>query len=988
MMKFVALHCIVLLLTASGFISALGQYRFDSWITDDGLPQNSIRGIAQTPDGYMWFTTLDGLVRFDGLKFRVFNKNNSTGLPTNRLFNLLASQDGSLWISTEKNELVILRNGVFASYPTQRIPGGEVLGFSSDENGGVLIEAKDGDYSFRDEQFELVRRNENDGTQKEVRYGRSGTKWTIRPNETTEERDGEVRTYEVENKTVAYYTGSSFADSRGGLWIGDMGRLWHLQDGQATAYADTNVLPMDTKPHRLWEESDGSIWFATGGFNLRGVGLVRFKDGKFSRFGAESGLTNERIITLFRDREGSIWLATEKGINRLRTSLITSLSTRDGLLNNEAYPILKATDGSILVGVSGGISRYKDGVFKNYPLRFTKDTASNVAVQSLAEDVDGKIWIGVVGGLFVLDGENIRDLSAITGSNPTIWTIHAASDGTVWLGTERDGVLKVGHEQIVERLTTENGLADNDVRFIHQTANGDSWIGTYGGLSHLVNGKFQNFTTKEGLASDSIRSLKDDGDGTLWIGTYDGGISRFRDGKFFNFNTGNGLFSDGAFAIVEDTQGRFWVSSNQGIYSVSKAELNNVADGNAKKVTSFGYGKQDGMLNVECNGGRQPSSMTDELGRIWFPTIEGIAIVDPASLRTNSIPPPVAIESIEIDRKPVSAADAVRLEASQTQLDIAYTGLSFIKSEQIRFKYKLDGLDEDWIDAGTRRTVSYTRLPPGDYTFTVIAANSDGVWNDAGRSVKVSVSAPFYRTLWFRGLLALLVLAIGFATYAYRVNALNRRNASQEAFSRQLIESQEAERKRIAQEIHDGLGQSLLVIKNRATLGLAAGEKTKADEQFDEIRESVTDALSEVRVISQNLRPLHLERLGLTSTLEEMIEQLDAASEIEINYDIEQIDGSLTPENEINLYRIVQESLNNVVKHSEASKASVNAFIENGRLVLTIRDNGRGFDPEKVADRHGLGLNGITERARILGGTLSIDSEIGKGTTILVNIPV
>ena len=977
----------VLMLTAEIFIVS-AQYRFDSWTTDNGLPQNSVRGIAQTPDGYMWFTTLDGLVRFDGLKFQVFNKNNSKGLTTSRFFNLRAAQDGSLWISTEKNDLVILKDGIFTTYEAQKIPGGVILGFLDAQNGDVLVEGEKGEYSFRDGKFNLVRENENDGTQKEVRVGRSGAKWTVRPSETSEERDGSLRTYQVDNKTVSYYNGSTFEDSHGALWIGDMGRLWRLKDGQATSYVNTNVLPSDTRPHRIWEETDGSIWFATGGFNLKGVGLVRFKDGKFSRFGVESGLTNDRILAVYRDREGSIWLATEKGINRLRASLITTISTRDGLPNNDVYPILKTRDGSILIGVNGGVSRFRDGKIENTAVKFVKDPASNVAVQSLAEDSFGRIWIGAVGGLFVMDRGSVRDVTAIIGTDPTIWTIQIENDGTIWLGTERDGIIKIINQKVVERLTTENGLASNDIKFIQQTKNGEYWIATYGGLSHLVNGRFQNFTTKDGLPSDAIRTLKLDYDGTLWIGTYDGGLSRFRDGKFFNFNSGNGLYSDGAFAIVEDKAGRFWISSNQGIYSVTRSELNEVADGQKKTVTSFGYGKQDGMLNVECNGGRQPSSMTDDRGRIWFPTIEGIAIVDPEAIRSNPIPPPVAIESIELDRQTVPTSDKISLNTSQSQLDITYTGLSFLKSDQIRFKYKLDGLDDDWIDAGTRRSVSFTRLPPGDYTFTVLAANSDGVWNDVGSSLKVSVAAPFYRTLWFRGLIALLAVAIGFVIYAYRVNALKRRNASQEAFSRQLIESQEAERKRIAQEIHDGLGQSLLVIKNRAILGLAAGEKLKADEQFDEIRESVTDALSEVRVISQNLRPLHLERLGLTSTIEEMIEQLDAASELEINYDIEQIDGRLTSENEINLYRIVQECLNNVVKHSEATKASVSAFIDKDQLVLTIRDNGKGFDRERVGERHGLGLNGMAERARILGGTLSIDSEIGKGTTVIVSIPV
>lgn len=972
-----------------GWLNGSAQYRFDSWTTDNGLPQNSIRGIAQTPDGYLWFTTLDGLVRFDGLKFYIFNKANSTGLTTNQLFNLRASRDGSLWISTLKNELVIFRDGKFFTHRAEPIlGGGNILGFISDEDGNVLIEAQKGVYSFKNDQFELVRGNEDDGTQKQVLFGPSGTKWTVFPTLVTEEKGGTLRSYHIENKSVTYYDARMFEDASGALWVGDMGKLWSMADGKAIGYNSTAALPANTRPHRFWQDPDGSIWFATGDFNLKGVGLVRLKEGIFSRFGLESGLSNDRILAVFKDREGTIWLATDKGINRLRSSLITPLSTKDGLINDEVYPILKARDGSIYVGSNGGLSRYKDGIFKNYVLKFANDRASTVAIQALGEDISGKIWIGVSGGLFVLENGEPKDITKVLESNPTIWAIHAAQDGTVWLATERDGVVIMRDGQVASRLTAANGLASNDVKFIHPAADGSYWFGTYGGLSHYYDGRFQNFTLKDGLASDSVRSLKEDVDGTLWIGTYDGGISRFRHGKFFNFNTGNGLFSDGAFAIVEDKQGRFWITSNQGIYSADKSDLNAVADGQASMVTTSAYGKQDGMLNTECNGGRQPSSITDDDGRIWFPTMNGVAIVSPDLIQKNPQPPPVAIESVKIDREEVDFAEPVSLAPPQTQLDITYTGLSFIKSDQVHFKYRLGGLDEDWIDAGTRRTVSYSHLPAGDYVFTVTAANSDRVWNNQGKSINIRVIAPFYGRWWFISLLTLTLVGVGFLIYSNRIAQLKKLNTAQETFSRQLIESQEAERKRIAQEIHDGLGQSLLVIKNRASLGLGANEKNKADEQFGEIRESVTHALSEVRVIAQNLRPLHLERLGLTSTLQDMIEQLDEASEIEINYDIDQMDGKLTPENEINLYRIVQECLNNVVKHSGAGKATVSANVESERIILSVRDNGGGFDGERSGDNGGMGLNGIQERAKILGGSLTIHSELGHGTMVLLEIPL
>jgi signal transduction histidine kinase len=310
--------------------------------------------------------------------------------------------------------------------------------------------------------------------------------------------------------------------------------------------------------------------------------------------------------------------------------------------------------------------------------------------------------------------------------------------------------------------------------------------------------------------------------------------------------------------------------------------------------------------------------------------------------------------------------------------------LSFIKSDQIRFRYKLEGLDENWVDAGTRRTVNYSYLPNGEYFFKVIAANSDGVWNTEGKTLKIIVLAPFYKTWWFIFGVILLTIFTAYLLYRYRIRQLKKLNAAQESFSRQLIESQEAERKRIAQELHDGLGQNLLVIKNRAVLGLNAKGNEKTDEQFGEIQESVSDALIEVRSIAYNLRPLHIERLGLTSTIEEMIEEISETSGININYDIEPIDDIFSTENEINFYRIVQESLNNIVKHSKAERANVEVFRENYKLNLKIRDDGLGFEVDNV--KQGLGLNGMAERAKILGGTYSIETEVGKGTTVLVEI--
>ncbi|MFZ1701913.1 MAG: two-component regulator propeller domain-containing protein [Pyrinomonadaceae bacterium] len=970
-----------------GYLHVSAQYRFDSWTTDNGLPQNGVRTITQAPDGYLWFTTLDGLVRFNGVKFTVFNSSNSKGIINNRFWIIRAMNDGALWSATEGGDLTVYRDGGFVSYPAASVPGEQILDFKTDESGETQIETAVGFYYLRNGDFVFGKSTENDRTPKLVVRGNFGSNWVITPNETRREKDGDTQqTYSLRLKNVDFYSGAAYEDRNGGLWIGDVGELYYLRDDSITKYTPRDGLPPNVWPHRFWEESDGSLWFATGGYTMDGVGLVRLENGRFTSFGTERGLSNARIFDVFKDREGTVWVATNKGLNHLRPQVVSSISKADGLIENETYPIMKTRNGDVIIGTTGGLSRYRDGKIENTSPHFDQDSTNTVSVQSLFEDSSGRIWVGVSGGLFVIENGKATDLTKMFETTVTIWAIHEDHDGNIWFATDRNGVFLYKDGRIIANYTTANGLASNDVKVMYEASDGSIWFGTSGGLSHFTAGNFVNYTRDDGLASDLVRTIHVDDGGTMWIGTYDGGISRFKDNKFFNFTTENGLFNNGAFALMEDKYDNFWISCNKGIYRVNKNQLNDFADQKITSYTSFAYGKQDGMLNTECNGGRHPSAMADSDGRIWFPTLEGVAIVDPGLVQKNLLPPPVIIESVKIDHENMSLKDTVDLDPTRTQLDITYTGLSFIKSDQIHFRYKLEGLDKDWIDAETRRTVSYTHLPPGNYTFVVTAANSDGVWNNEGRSIGIVVHAPFYKTWGFLALLTFIGLCIGFVIYNNRIRHLKKLNAAQEAFSRQLIESQEAERKRIARELHDGLGQSLLIIKNRAALGLNANVKERADEQFDEIQESVTDALSEVRVIAHNLRPLHLERLGLTSTIEEMIEQVDEASTIEINCDIAPVDDLFTKENEINFYRIVQECLNNIVKHSNSTKASVEVSVEAQHIILSITDNGSGFDTEEVNKRRGLGLNGLEERLKILGGTITVESSLGNGTTVLVDI--
>jgi signal transduction histidine kinase len=342
-----------------------------------------------------------------------------------------------------------------------------------------------------------------------------------------------------------------------------------------------------------------------------------------------------------------------------------------------------------------------------------------------------------------------------------------------------------------------------------------------------------------------------------------------------------------------------------------------------------------------------------------------------------------------VDRAAQPATHRVEIKPGQQNLEIYYAGLAFSRPEQVKFKYQLLGFDRDWVDAGTRRTAYYPQLPPRSYTFKVAADNGYGVWNMEGPSLSVIVLPPFYQTWWFVTLASLTVAGLMALIWRQRVAQLQRAHAAQQAFSRQLIASQESERKRIAAELHDSLGQRLVIIKNLALILLNGSATDGAREQIDEISSEASQALGEVREISYNLRPHQLDRLGLTKAVEALVKKAAAASPIAFTAEIADIDGVFPKESEINFYRVAQESVSNVVKHSAATEASVIVRREDGRIALTVRDNGKGFapdtpQPEPVSG--GFGLVGISERATLLGGHAAIHSAPGRGTTIDISI--
>jgi signal transduction histidine kinase/ligand-binding sensor domain-containing protein len=972
------------------------EYGFDVWTTANGLPQNTVTGVAQTPDGYLWLSTFDGLARFDGVRFTIFDKGNTKGILNNRFSGIFVDKDGAIWAMTENGAVTVYRNGTFASYQITET----LIAIVSDAKGNAVIETFDGFYYLQDGKL-VPTSDQKERNVKTICYGKSGAKWAFERNGISRQKDGQITTYplglppEYLNSSISFYV---HEDNQGALWIKLKNKLYRLADGVATTFTKNEIPAFDKLiPQQIFDDADGSVWIIFGDSTLTPkveAKLLRYKDNRFTSYNLSESVGGIQGIT---DREGNFWLATSTGLRRLRQKLITSLSVKDGLNRNEVYPLLETADGDVLIGTVQGVNRYREGKITDLGLKYSGGFP--LYMRGLWEDRQARVWLGYQGEGGFGRFEEPSSIRRIGQNNLPNGATDFDSDqaGKVWIATE-EGLFAYKDDAEIAHYTVKDGLHNDKIITIHFDRNGNLWLGTFDGLSQFKDGKFTNFADVENSPKGFVRAIYEDADGVLWFGTYGDGLVRYKDGRFFNYRVEHGLFNNGVFAILEDKRGNFWMSSNRGIHRVSKQELHDFADSKIPKLNSVSYDEKDGMLNAECNGGRLPAAIKAKDGKFWFPTMGGVAIVDHEAEKSNPNPPPVVIETVSIDRKPIEAPlfqsairnpqSEIELSPGQSNIAIEYTGLSLIKSEQIKFKYKLEGLEANWVEADTKRTVDYSYLPAGSYTFRLIAANANGVWNNEGAALRIVVHPYFYQTWWFLSLAVGALAGTIWLIAHYRLVQVRKIAEAKTAFSRQLITSQEAERKRIAAELHDGLGQSLLVIKNRTIIGKKlAQDSEKVATQLEEISKATGQALEEVRSIAYNLRPYHLERLGLRESIEAMIEKVREATGLEINARVALYDEVFSKDDEMTFYRVIQECLNNIIKHANATAVEISIVQTETEVTAQIQDNGRGFAASADPASGGFGLIGLAERIRMLGGTHSISSEAGKGTTVTIRIP-
>ncbi len=879
-------------------VSELASYGRQTWQTESGLPQNTIHAILQTHDGYIWLATEGGLVRFDGLKFQVYDSQNTPKLRSNNIRSLLEDREHALWIGTADG-LAKFDGSQFSVLTTEQgLPSNSIWSIYQDRSGALWVITSEGSAKYEGDRFK------------------------------------------------AYGAPESFSNS-----IGPIPRNGLPSNRIVSAYKDR----------------EGSLWIGTD------AGLARFSNNRIERFPPNDPLSNSIVLSIFEDREGSLWLGTEsEGLTVLHDEKFTTYTTKQGLADDLVRCIFPDRNGVIWVGTDAGLNRFEDGRFSKIT---TKDGLSSNVILALAEDAAGNLLVGTPDGLDLLRKGRVRSFTSADGlADDFVRSVYRDADGSIWIGTRRG--LSHWTEGKFKTYTQADGLGSDFVGALLRDAHNNLWIGTLQGLTCFDNGKFKNYTTADGLSSNIITALYEDSEGILWIGTQDGGLNRFASGKIVHYPSALGI-PNVIYGLLEDANQNLWITSKTGIFRASKRELNAFAQGRVSSIALASYGTADGLRISECSGGGHPAASKNKDGSLWFSTLKGVATVDRQHTEINRLPPPVVIESVSIDDRMSDPGQATDVSPGHTRFSFEYAGLSFIAPHRVRFKYKLEGFDRDWIDAGTRRVAYYTNLPPRRYRFRVMARNSDGIWNEAGASFAFRLRPHFYQTYWFDFLLLTALGLLVYEIYRFRVKQVEAQ------FNAVL-----AERNRIAREIHDTLAQGFVAVSVQLEVvaRMLTISSESAQELLSRVRALVQDSISEARRSIWELRSQDSRNDDLPSRLSKMATEATSATPVKLKFQVFGTYRVLPRKVENELVRIGQEAVANVVRHAGAKRIDIALNFDVKKLRMTIADDGCGFTGE--ADSSGpdghFGLKGMRERAEQIDAELTVRSKPGEGTHVSV----
>jgi ligand-binding sensor domain-containing protein/signal transduction histidine kinase len=970
----------------SSLDSSTAQYLTRAWRIDDGLPDNRVQAIAQTADGYIWVGTRKGLAKFDGVRFETLDLKPILGSPNASITCLLVDRDGALWIGSSQAGLARLAGRHITHFSrADGLAGNSVTALCESKDRSLWIGTTAGLSHCQDRHFSNLTARDGlvSDSVESIAEDSDGSLWVTTG----------AGLSQVQGKTVRNFTQADGLpdDSLRGVWQDVPGRLWigsnrgliFYRGSKFFAYDGTFGLS-DRLVNVIRSDSQGNVWVGAGS------GLNRFQDGAFIEELDAASRSLGSVDALFEDREGNLWAGSQNGLFRLSPKKLLLYDKRQGLARDNVNAVIEDLSGSLWIATAGGgLNQLRDQAITAFapPEKSLSDQALSLCVGK-----DGGLWMGgdCGGGLTHLkDGASVHFGRPEGLASGTVRVICEDRAGHVWAGTAGGlSCLEAGRfvtNPIVARLAGRN------VRAICEDKQNGLWFGTDDGLVRWRDGQASVFTTKDGLSENRVTALYEDEARTLWIGTERSGLNRYDNatGRFLSYSTRQGLFSDEILEILEDDLGWLWMTSPQGVFRVRKSDFASVDYRRLRAVTSIAYGHDDGMASVSCGAGK-PGGWKTRDGELWFPTSEGLVAIDPRIVNVNPTPPPVYIEGLMANAKPLALPEApgapLRIAPGQNELEFHYTALSFQKPERIRFRYKLDGVDADWMDAGTRRAAYYNNLPPGRYSFHVMACNSDGIWNQQGASLDLALLPHVWETWWFRILAVSAILALVAA--AARQVTRSRMQRKLERLERQ--HAVERERMRIAHDIHDDLGGSLTQI---TFLGEMAkrdlGKPAEAARHMNKITESARQTARALDEIVWAVHPEHDRLDHLTLYLWQFAEEFFQATPVRCRVEAPaEMPACFIPADmRHGIYLVVKEAFNNTLKHATASEVRLRFSFDHSVLAISIEDNGRGFAVDPSV-RFNDGLDNMKRRVEEFHGQFSIASRPGNGTQLRFSIPL
>lgn len=1016
------------------------------WRAEDGLPQNSVTCLAQTPDGYIWVgTRRGGLARFDGIRFVHFTPQTTPELPDVEIEHLTVDATGALWISTGVESISLYRDGRFYKVrepraPPRWHPTAPVATYSNE----VL---------FASTGLELRRLHRNQpnpdpevltpmpalgSKTRSICQDRDGVLWYAtqdrwlgrflngrfqelpaqsglaerRVNSLVTDKAGQV--WAATSRRVALWREGEFQDrtpiqgatpedilqltptGEDSLWVCEPNRLRRLEQGKWVAEAKDWLTREGavTTPPRFLGDAEGGLWVIDYGVGVRHVR----PDGEVWRLTEKDGLPSRFISCALEDREGNVWLGTVGGgLARIRERVFQVFGAEQGVFGEAVQSICEDAQGSLWLGLASGDLLQKDSAgFRAVPL--PQPVERGLESVTVFPGASNALWIGSLhGGVMEwCDGQVKLPFAPERLLNASARVLFQDSTGRLWIGSGAG--LYAWQTNRLTLFGKRQGFVEQvGIGAFAEYPPGEVWIGTGAGdLWKFKDGQFTCFSPPKDWPRTRIASLLPQTDGVIWIGTLGGGLLRLQAGDFKRVTTRDGLSDDTITQLLSDAEGDLWAGSHAGILHLKKAQLERFFAGQDDKLECRAFGRFDGLQALECSGGFQPACWRARDGQLWFATVKGAVAVRPEEVTVNRLPPPVLIEELRVDGKVrdfkfEASGHASRLRAKAAVLEIEpgqhyvqfrFTGLSFTAPDKVRFQWKLEGMEPDWQEGGTHRDVGFGPLPPGEFRFAVRACNNDGVWNEEGDVLAFRVLPHFWETWWFKAGL----IAVSFALLALTLIFTLRHRHQLELERLERRHAVESERARIAQDLHDDLGTGLTQVSMLSAL--VGRQPTTSDESKEltrQIRARSRQMVSALNEIVWAVNPKNDSLNELIGYFGNFAEEFFRGSDIRCRLDFQDQfpEVALASETRHNLFLAFKEAVNNVAKHSHAQEVWVRAQIRACEVVLIIEDTGRGFEGNRI----GNGLTNMRQRLEKVGGHCEIHSVCSQGTTVTFRFP-